>query len=241
MRCATEGCTRLPVKARGLCGACYRYLCIYGTTVRKGRPRQPTPPAERIWPKVDKEGPLPPMRPHLGPCWLWKAGKDKKGYGHFKWSPSQRMQAHRAVWLLLRGPIPDGLQLDHLCLVKECVNPAHLEPVTGPENMRRAAALRTRCKNGLHDWVPENQVKVKDRTLCKPCSDERMARFYRAHPKVPKERPPYDPYEGCCPQGHPYTRENTFLAKRPGGFAKKCKQCRRERRRAEKDRTGVWR
>ncbi len=83
---------------------------------------------ERFWSKVDA----------VGPCWLWTAGTFAQGYGSYWDSGLKRMvNAHRWSWLHLVGPIPRGLVLDHLCRVKLCVCPDHLEPVTQAENIRR--------------------------------------------------------------------------------------------------------
>ncbi|WP_187280760.1 HNH endonuclease signature motif containing protein [Microbispora sp. CSR-4] len=86
--------------------------------------------------------------------------------------------AHRAAYELYFGPIPDGLQLDHLCRVRHCVNPAHLEPVTGQENTLRSPytmaskwASRTHCGNG-HEFTPEN-------TRWKKRSDDPTKKFRR--------------------------------------------------------------
>ena len=72
-------------------------------------------------------------------CWIWTSTITKKGYGRF-WFGARSHRAHRFMYELLVGPIPDGLVLDHLCCETRCVNPAHLEPVTAAENSRRAAA-----------------------------------------------------------------------------------------------------
>lgn len=107
---------------------------------------------DRFWAKVDRSG---------GPdaCWNWTASTTADGYGRFRVRPessgeSQKALAHRVAYELLVGPIPDGLQIDHLCRNRGCVNPAHLEPVTGQENTLRgdtipaSHAAQTHCTRG---------------------------------------------------------------------------------------------
>lgn len=69
-------------------------------------------------------------------CWIWTGSKGEDGYGSVRYR-RRVWRAHRAAYTILVGPIPAGLELDHLCRVRACVNPAHLEPVTGEENIRR--------------------------------------------------------------------------------------------------------
>jgi hypothetical protein len=113
---------------------------------------------ERFWAKIAvDEG---------SGCWLWKACTDRYGYGQFRVGSrtdgSSRMaRAHRVVYETLVGEILKGLQADHLCRVRRCVNPTHLEPVTQRENILRgeAAAARnaakTHCVRG-HEFSEEN-------------------------------------------------------------------------------------
>lgn len=82
-------------------------------------------------------------RPGPGGCIDWIGALDKDGYGRFRWwpegskGPERATGAHRAAWLVLRGPIPEGLVIDHLCRNLRCVNVKHLEVVTNRENVRR--------------------------------------------------------------------------------------------------------
>lgn len=103
-------------------------------------------------------------------CWLWTASLNFKGYGVACPGPAGRKaMAHRYAYETLVGPIPDGLQLDHLCRVRNCVNPAHLEPVTASENQRRAKALITKCPHG-HAYTPENTyITPNGRRNCLTC------------------------------------------------------------------------
>ncbi|KPC70104.1 hypothetical protein ADL26_17965, partial [Thermoactinomyces vulgaris] len=100
-----------------------------------------------------------------GPCWIWTAGTNKSNYGYFKVN-GEAQEAHRVAFEMLRGPVPEGLHLDHLChtndpackagdlcLHRRCVNPDHLEPVSKRENIRRGQsgsnnADKTRCPAG---------------------------------------------------------------------------------------------
>jgi len=83
-------------------------------------------------------------------CWLWLGRIAENGYGRY----SGKL-AHRMMYELIVGPIPPDFDLDHLCRVRGCVNPDHLEPVTGDENARRAALAITHCKRG-HSYTAEN-------------------------------------------------------------------------------------
>lgn len=85
----------------------------------------------------------------LGPgdCWLWRGAKTN-GYG-FVQRKRKRTTAHRWVWEHINGPVPRGLEIDHLCHVRACVNPDHLEPVTHQENALRAATMRRVLRPGL--------------------------------------------------------------------------------------------
>ena len=110
---------------------------------------------ERFEPKFIPE-------PNSG-CWLWTALRDRDGYGLFRIRAHDREQrAHRVSFAHHRGAIRDGMQLDHRCRTRCCVNPWHLEPVTPRENSLRSAvslaavnAAKTHCKRG-HEFTPEN-------------------------------------------------------------------------------------
>lgn len=108
-------------------------------------------------------------------CWLWRGTILQGGYGQIK-VKKRKMQAHRFFYELLVGPIPEGLTIDHLCRVRNCVNPAHLEPVTGRENTLRGNnpaaqnARKTHCKRG-HPLSGSNLRSSKDgrQRRCKTC------------------------------------------------------------------------
>jgi hypothetical protein len=83
----------------------------------------------------------------IGGCWHWITSDTYTRYGQVNWN-GKLWYAHRLIYTILVSPITDGLEMDHLCLNKRCVNPAHLEPVTHRENGRRAARDRD-VANGL--------------------------------------------------------------------------------------------
>lgn len=103
-------------------------------------------------------------------CWLWCAALTRDGYGRIR-TNRQDLLVHRVVYELLVGPIPDGLELDHLCRNRACCNPAHLEPVTHAENKRRAAAAatpRSHCPYG-HALDEVNTYAQGGRRRCREC------------------------------------------------------------------------
>ena len=114
--------------------------------------------------------------PLSGKCWEWEGRVESNGYAQAKYG-GQRGQVHRLVYEALVGPIPDGLTLDHLCENKRCYNPAHLEPVTIAENIRRARAKITHCKRG-HKLADENLYVTPDgRRNCRTCRREVTRRY----------------------------------------------------------------
>lgn len=90
-------------------------------------------------------------------CWIWTGTLDRDGYGQFNLN-GRKVRAHRGAFEALVGLVPPGLVLDHLCRVRACVNPDHLEPVTNAENIRRGfKALARHCLRG-HEYTPENTL-----------------------------------------------------------------------------------
>ena len=141
---------------------------------------------ERFWKKV-AYGPVPASRPDLGPCWLWVGAKNANGYG--KWGNGKQTQyVHVAAYEAAIGPVPGGLELDHLCRVRHCCNPVHLEPVTHQENITRGDAgkylsVRTHCPKG-HEYTKENtELRVRNGSThkrCRTCSRaDALAYYYR--------------------------------------------------------------
>lgn len=134
---------------------------------------------ERFFAKVEFTDTPCTARPELGPCWLWTAAINSCGYGSF-WDGDRIGQAHRWVYEFCVGEIPDGLTIDHLCRVRNCVNPWHMEPVTNKENILRGEApsashaLKTHCPKG-HAYDSNNTYVARNGSRhCRRCESERV-------------------------------------------------------------------
>lgn len=109
------------------------------------------PEIERFWNKVQK----------TDTCWFWTGRICNLGYGQFDTHDRRSVKAHRYSFLIVKGQIEAGLELDHLCRNRNCVNPGHLEAVSHRENVLRGIgpcaiqAKKTACKYG-HLFIPEN-------------------------------------------------------------------------------------
>ena len=134
---------------------------------------------ERFWEKVD-------LPDDLDGCWIWRAGMRALGYGGFSIN-GKGIPAHRVSYEFLRGPIPQGLELDHLCRNPSCVNPDHLEAVTHQENCARGDAgkhLRdkTHCPQG-HPYSGKNLILRTDQGYlsrgCNKCRIDKNSRMRR--------------------------------------------------------------
>lgn len=100
------------------------------------------PVEDRLWPKVDKSG----------ECWEWLASKCPRGYGRFTIQidgKPKKALAHRFVYELVKGAIPAGMLLDHLCRNASCVNPDHLRPVTQKQNQEHRSGATSRSRSGV--------------------------------------------------------------------------------------------
>ena len=124
-------------------------------------------------------------------CWAWMGGRMKNGYGVFSLQLRKTILAHRFAYEALRGPIPHGLQLDHLCRVRCCVNPDHLECVTRRENILRGVspaahnARQTHCALG-HPLSNDNLIRDDGHRRCLTCrmAYEHKRNLRRYTPKI---------------------------------------------------------
>jgi len=137
--------------------------------IRKRRKADPLIRFERLY--------IP--EPNSG-CWLWTGSLIGAGYGQFRCDGEG--YAHIWSYKQFKGPIPEGLVLDHICRVPSCCNPDHVEPVTQKENLRRSPfdpARKTHCPQG-HEYTPGNTYledgKYGDKRKCRACDRERHAR-----------------------------------------------------------------
>jgi hypothetical protein len=116
-------------------------------------------------------------------CWLWRGALTHYGYGVV----NTQQKIHRVTFEHFTGTIPDGLVIDHLCRVRHCVNPDHLEAVTFAQNVLRGDgppaqnARRTHCKNG-HELAGDNLKIIETKTgaqrRCRSCEKAYMAAWY---------------------------------------------------------------
>lgn len=129
------------------------------------------PLEEAFWAQVEKDV----------ECWKWVGPINQNGYGVFSYD-NERRYAHRFAYELMVGQVQEKMQLDHVCHTRDplcreglscrhrrCVNPDHLEPVTGRVNIKRAAERRQACRRG-HPRVPGNvYVRLDGYQVCRAC------------------------------------------------------------------------
>lgn len=136
-KCSFPGCEK-PHYGKGLCKG-------HWNQQRKGQELRPLQPSsqgltleQRFWAKVRR----------TDDCWLWAASTNNHGYGRISVDGRYRL-AHRVSWEFVNGPIPDGLDLDHRCGNRACVNPGHLRPTTRSQNMQHLTGPRKDNTSGI--------------------------------------------------------------------------------------------
>lgn len=200
---------------------------------------------ERFWAKIAED-------PGTG-CWNWIAAVTREGYG--KYYPglgcvSTSRSPHRVAYESLVQPVPDTLVLDHTChdpalcaggascLHRRCANPNHLEPVTERVNIRRGSRVaglraRTHCPSG-HEYLANNALTTPAGVpVCRIC------RGLRDDFDPSTSRGNYS-LRADCPQGHPYTPDNTYVStSKSGRTSRQCRTCRRNRNQSRRSKTEV--
>jgi hypothetical protein len=113
--------------------------------------------------------------------WYWTGWANDAGYPYVH-NDGRDQPAYRVVYELLVGPIPDGLELDHLCVTPMYVRPEHMEPVTHAENQRRIAARQISCRRVGHDWTDPRNVRTRrnGRRYCAECERISLRARYAA-------------------------------------------------------------
>ena len=166
-------------------------------------------------------------------CWFWIGYCDRPGYGQVRWH-GHRTSPHRVSYTQLIGLIPDGLELDHLCRVRNCVNPLHLEPVSHAENMRRGTpGIHQRAKT----HCPRGHIYAEGKRVCFVCPAEQKKRYDIQHVARLAAGDTRIRNSGAgkhnrekthCLRGHEFTPNNTYMTK---AGRRLCKACKNERQR----------
>ena len=174
--CTIDGCDRIERCAK-VCDMHYQRLRRCGSAELPATPTN----EELFWAKVNQQAPPPADRPELGSCWTRNAWVNSDtGYAFWQVGRHGKTTAHRYSYELVYGSIPPELHIDHLCRVRTCVRPSHLEAVTPAENARRAASVRirkTHCPKG-HEYAGANlYVTGKNQHVCRICRDASRRAF----------------------------------------------------------------
>jgi hypothetical protein len=174
--CKADGCDRLPVSKIGYCSMHYYRWKQWGdpSTVKIIKDDR-----TRLWSHINKNsGLFAIINGITSECWLWTGLLSDQGYGLHSVSGVRR-KAHRWIYERINGPIPKGLEPDHLCHHRSCVRPDHMEPVTHAENCRRAIRpVVMFCPKG-HLYSDENTFHRSDgRRECRTCMGLRSKNNY---------------------------------------------------------------
>lgn len=183
--------------------------------------------------------------PNPDSCWEWALARDKDGYG--RWNAGGRgHRAHRVTWELVHGPIPEGLQIDHQCRNRACVNPTHLRVVTPKVNATEnnigptaANVAKTHCPAG-HPYEGENLRVIGGSRYCNTCSRLRVREYQARRKASGRTMKPETPPRPVCRKGLHRLLDDAgnvlpALWVRPDG-RRECRECRKAARKGEKAR-----
>lgn len=173
---------------------------------------------------------------HLG-CWIWQGYTNHEGYGQIRVSERSRA-AHRVAYEAWQGEIAEGLEIDHLCRVRNCVNPEHLEAVPPLVNKMRSESIqainarKTHCVHG-HEFTEANTILLplengRQRRKCRTCG-RAASRALDARKRAAKQAA--TPERTHCGKGlHPLVPENLIHVRKPNqeGFYVRCRPCTNE-------------
>lgn len=188
-------------------------------------------------------------------CWLYPGVPHSNGYCTVSVTlpdgTHRHIMAHRLAYIMLRGDIPSGLDLDHLCRTPRCINPWHMEAVTQFVNWQRGESVtakharQTHCKNG-HELSGTNLISGINKNgrptrQCRICYNawqrRRRTKFLEELREYDRRRwPSRSPRKGAsnaekthCPRGHPFSGDNLVIVHSEGRRRRRCRACHRER------------
>jgi hypothetical protein len=180
----------------------------------------------QFWARVDKRG----------DCWIFDTVSRAEGYGSFSLK-SKQIGAHRFAYIITHGSIPKGAHIDHLCRVRACVNPDHLQAVSQKLNMARGQgasaqnALKARCKRG-HVFDEANTLLTGEGLYrrCRACKRDYEAQLHQQKVQEQKRQGTYigpNQDKTHCIYGHPFSATNTMYGNRSNGKIQRiCRTCR---------------
>ncbi len=187
----------------------------------------------RFWNKVNKHSNIfGENNKYPTECWLWIGSLNQDGYARF-WFNGKIIMGHRYIYEITFGAIPTNLTIDHLCRMRHCINPDHLEAVTHKENILRGigctaiASRVTHCPHG-HPYNQENtRINHKGARECKICYKVWRRRIRKYKGNIDNKDKTH------CNRGHAFTKENTYIIPSTGG--RQCVICKRlQRKKYEK-------
>ncbi len=169
-------------------------------------------PEARFWKNIQVD--------EITGCWLWQHKLRSDGYARFKVN-QKSVYVHCWAYEIFINQIPQGLELDHLCSVRHCCNPLHLEPVTHKENCSRGRVNqfkgKTHCIKGHLFDAKNTRITKRGHRICRMCQKEWQQRNNGFMEKGSRK---------VCKRGHPFDETNTYIDPRGN---KNCKECQRDR------------